>query len=142
MKSIAGIAEPVNRNLGRRALRYTVTGLEVPGDLERHDVSITFQRDPLPDMALGIAPCDFPKVFTSVERPRNHVHGDGALCLWATFDPPERRWWHGDGLGSLVEIIRTHLLLELHWWRTTVDGEGEWAVDDAPHGVPDVEVLR
>lgn len=142
MRSIRDIAGPVTSVLTDRELVYSVPGLAVPGDLERHDLTIKFHRTQLPDWTLGIARCDYPDVFTSVDRPRKHQHSYGALCLWASYDPPEQRWWHGDGLLSLVEIARAHLFLELHWWHTGGDHGGEWVVPDAPHGLPDVEELR
>jgi hypothetical protein len=131
MAKVEGIARPITRVQGSKTLRYEVVGLEVPGDLERHDLAIVFHCGLLGEWACGIAACDYPAVFTSVDRPRKHQNPNGSLCLWAPFDPPERRWWHGDGLKALVEIVRRHLLLELHWWRTG----GEWAVEDAPHGL-------
>jgi hypothetical protein len=87
--------------------------------------------------AAGIPPCDYPRVFTDVDRPRLHQNRDGSLWLWAPHDPPDRRWWHGDGLRALVEITRRHLLCELEWWRTG-GTKGVWSIEDAPHGGPDV----
>lgn len=123
-------------------LRYRVDGLVVPGDLQHHDLRIDFGRGPLGEWALGIAPADYPSVYTSVNRPRKHANADASLCLWASYDPPERRWWHGQGLLVIVEIVRRHLLLELNWWRTGGPRGGEWPVEDAPHDVRDVELLR
>lgn len=141
MAEVHGIAGPITRHLEPRVLTYKVSGLEVPGDLERHDLTIAFQRGPLGSWASGIAPCDYPAVHTSINRTRKHQNVDGSLCLWASYDPPERRWWHGEGIQALVEITRRHLLLELHWLSTGGEANGEWAVDDAPHGAPDVKVL-
>jgi hypothetical protein len=78
----------------------------------------------------GLAPRDYPRVFTSLHRPRKHCFPDtGALCLWFPDDPPARRWTSEHGLRLLIEIVRRHLLLEQHWLLT-----GEWAIEDAPHG--------
>jgi hypothetical protein len=142
LRQIDDIAGPVRRELADSRLSYYVPGLHVPGDPATHDLRIEFQPNPLGAWAAGIASCDYPRVFTSVARPRKHENPDGSLCLWASYDPPERRWWHGDGLRALVEITRRHLLLELHWYATGGRKRGEWAVEDAPHGLPDMTELR
>lgn len=137
-RNIKYIPEKVTRSEATDAeLVYTVAGLDVPGDLERHNLEIKFL--PIaPAWACGIPACDCPSVFTDIDRPRLHQNGDESLCMWAPFDPPERRWWHRDGLHALVEIARRHLLLEIHWFRTGAIRGGKWAVEDAPHGEPDV----
>lgn len=137
-RNIKSIPEVVTRRPPTNdELVYTVAQLKVPGDLEPHNLVIKFLPT-APPWAYGIPACDFPRVFTDVDRPRLHHHGDGSLCMWAPFDPPARRWWHGDGLHALVEIARRHLLLEIHWFRTGGKRGGKWAVEDAPHGEPDV----
>lgn len=127
------IPEAAHKSQLPGALEYRVRNLVVPGDLERHNLMITFKPSP-PQWAAGIPACDYPSVFTDVDRRRLHVNGDTSLCLWAPHDPPERRWWHRDGLHSLVEIVRRHLLFEIHWSRTGGPRGGEWPVEDAPHG--------
>jgi hypothetical protein len=136
VNNVVGFEPPFRRIVEDDRLRYEFRGLEVTGDLERHDLTIDFTRGPLGLWAMGIAPCDYPSVSTNVERQRKHIHGDGSLCLWAAFDPPHRRWWHGDGLQAIVEIARRHLFYELHWWRTGGPETGEWVGDEAPHGIP------
>lgn len=111
--------------------------LQVPGDLKHHNIAIVFDKSP-PAWANGPAQ-DWPRVFTDVDRPRKHHYPDGSLCMWAPFDPSERRWHHRDGLHVLVEIARRHLFCEIHWWRTGGPEGGEWPVEDAPHGLPDTE---
>jgi hypothetical protein len=142
IRQIDDIAGAVRVELRDDRLTYHVPGLQVPGDLADHDLRIEFRPEPLGAWAAGIAPCDYPRVFTSVVRARKHENADGSLCLWASYDPPERRWWHGHGLRALVEITRRHLLLELHWFATGGHKNGNWAVQDAPHGAPDVRDLR
>lgn len=139
-RNMKKISEGVQRVEEASRLTYLVRDLYVPGDLQRHNLAIVFTPGPVP-WAAGIAPCDYPSVFTDVERERLHLHGDGSLCLWASYDPPERRWHHGLGLHSLVEIARRHLLFEIHWWRTGGPDDGEWPVEDAPHS-PDVWSAR
>lgn len=126
----------MRRRLTESRLTYVVHDLKVPGDLDLHTVQVTFTKEP-PPWASGIPACDYPRVTTNVVRERLHVNGDGSLCMWAPFDPPARRWWHRDGLHSLVEVTRRHLFLENHWWRTGATKGGEWPVPDAPHGTPD-----
>lgn len=140
LRAVCGVGRPARGQLLGDRLVYVFGDLEVPGDLARHDLKVVFRPGPLPAWASGIAACDYPSVYTSVDRPRKHFHSDGALCLWASFDPPERRWWHGDGLLPLVELARRHLFFELHWWRTGGGRGGEWLGDEAPHGVPAEEV--
>lgn len=133
---IKGISGPVTRHLDEHQLRYEVPGLEVPGDLEIHNITIVFWPDHSLARRFGIPACDYPIVSTDVRRTRKHENSDGTLCLWAAFDPPERRWNHLQGLGTLVEVIRTHLFLEHHWLMTGGPGRGEWIIPDAPHGPP------
>lgn len=136
-RTMNAVPEPVRRVVRANELAYLVGDLDVPGDLEAHNITIRFLPTP-PAWAAGIPPCDYPSVFTDVDRPRLHQNRDGSLCLWAPHDPPDRRWWHGDGLRALVEITRRHLLCELEWWRTGGTKGGVWPIEDAPHGGPDV----
>jgi hypothetical protein len=64
-----------------------------------------------------------------------HRFGDNALCLWQPRDPPERRWTSKLGLLTLIELIRRHLFLELHWRKTGGQRCGVWLLEDAPHGL-------
>jgi hypothetical protein len=108
-------------------LRYHVEALVVPGDQLRHDITIEFWRRP-PYSTLGLRPQDYPRIFTSVQRERKHVFGDNSLCIWQPRDSEARRWTSPLGLLILVEMVRWHLLLEMHWFLTC-----EWAMEDAPH---------
>ena len=135
-RTIRDIPERVDRQIIETKLSYSVSELKVPGDVERHNIEISFVQVP-PPWANGIPACDYPRVTTDVDRPRLHVNGDTSLCLWAPFDPPARRWWHRDGIHNLVELVRRHLLFEIHWWRTGGHRGGEWPFPDAPHGAPD-----
>jgi len=51
------------------------------------------------------------------------------LCVWYPDDPPERRWTSGDGLLSLIEMVRIHLFKEAYWREKHV-----WLGEEAPHG--------
>lgn len=112
-------------------MMYDVHQLRVPGDVQAHNLRIEFWRIP-PYDTYGLAPMDYPRVFTSVNRRRKHEFGDKALCLWYPWDSPERRWDHELGLLVLIEMVRRQLLLEMHWFLTD-----EWPLDEAPHGLPE-----
>jgi hypothetical protein len=137
LRDVTGFDAPVRISLDAYRLEYRFDGVQVPGDLDRHDLGVEFRPGTLGGWAAGFAPGDYPTVRTSVERPRKHHYPDESLCLWAPFDSPERRWWHGDGLHVLVEIVRRHLFYELHWWRTGGRKGGVWLGEEAPHGFPD-----
>jgi hypothetical protein len=126
------LKEPLSVALGLDQLTYFVQGLRVPGDREPHNVRIEFHRVP-PYDTYGLAPQDYPRVFTNVRRHRKHAFpGDGALCLWFPHDPIERRWVHALGLEVLIEMTRRQLLLELEFSIT-----GRWPMEDAPHDFPE-----
>lgn len=108
-------------------LRYFVESLSVPGDQDKHDITIEFWRDP-PYSTFGLLPQDYPRVFTSVERPRKHAFSDLSLCIWHPLDPEEKRWISHKGLLILVEMVRVHLLLEINWFFND-----EWVLEDVPH---------
>ena len=135
-RNLKHIPEPVTCIEGARELIYKVKDLAVCGDLEAHNLRIVFEPDPYLARHTGLPPCDYPCIYTDVDRPRKHNHADTGLCLWEPSDPPERRWQHQLGLHSLVELPRRHLFCELHWWRTGGARRGEWPVEDAPHGLP------
>lgn len=123
----AQLVEPFSYSHQSGVLRYLVHGLVVPGDQMRHDITIEFWRVP-PYSTFGLQPQDYPRVFTSVTRRRKHVFEDGSLCIWQPKDSGERRWTSDLGLLVLIEMVRRHLLLEMHWFVTR-----EWAIEDAPH---------
>jgi hypothetical protein len=62
-----------------------------------------------------------------------HRYPDGELCCWYPKDPAAQRWVWADGLVSLIDQVRVHLLKEA-WWRET----GEWLGDAAPHAPKDL----
>jgi hypothetical protein len=121
------LPERYTSSYSRDVLRYHVEDLEVPGDEQRHNITIEFWRVP-PYPTLGLQPEDYPRIFTSVERRRKHVFDDSSLCVWQPLDPETRRWTSRLGLLILVEMVRRHLLLEMHWFLTE-----EWAIEDATH---------
>ena len=123
----SGLEEGSSFSYEPGVLRYQVTALAGPGDELTHDLTIEFWREP-PYWTLGLDPQDYPRVFTSVHRPRKHVFDDNSLCIWQPKDPIHRRWTSALGLLVLVEMVRRHLVLEMHWFV-----EGEWAIEDAPH---------
>lgn len=55
----------------------------------------------------------------------------GDLCLWCPNDPRSLRWDWDDGLEQYVTRVHRHLLFEEYYRR-----EGQWPVEDAPHGGP------
>lgn len=115
-------------------LTYRVAGLEVVGDSTDHDVTIRFHRHP-PYDTVGLPPEDSPRVTSSPRLESPHRFGDDALCLWQPHDPPARRWTASLGLLTLVELVRRHLFLELHWRKTGGRRRGVWLLEDAPHGL-------
>jgi hypothetical protein len=56
----------------------------------------------------------------------------GDLCLWYLHDPRSLRWEWDDGLEQYVTRVHRHLLFEEYYRR-----EGQWPVEEAPHGDPD-----
>lgn len=115
-------------------LTYTVRDLEVVGDDVDHGVTIRFHRDP-PYPTFGQAQEDCPRVTSSPTLESPHRFGDDALCLWQPQDPPECRWTSRLGLLALIELVRRHLFLELHWRKTGGRRRGVWLLQDAPHGL-------
>lgn len=55
----------------------------------------------------------------------------GDLCLWYPLDPRGLRWEWEDGLEEYLTRVHRHLFFEEYHRRN-----GEWPVEDAPHGVP------
>ncbi len=55
----------------------------------------------------------------------------GDLCLWYPRDPRGLRWQWEDGLEEYVTRVHRHVFFEEYWRRN-----GEWPVEDAPHGEP------
>lgn len=55
----------------------------------------------------------------------------GDLCLWYPRDPRGLRWEWEDGLEEYVTRVHRHFFFEEYYRR-----EGEWPVEDAPHGEP------
>ena len=115
-------------------LSYRVRDLDVVGDDVDHDVTIRFHRHP-PYDTYGVPPQDSPRVTSSPSLESPHRFGDDALCLWQPRDPPARRWTSNLGLLTLIEVIRRHLFLELHWRKTGGRRRGVWLLEDAPHGL-------
>ncbi|MQA86677.1 MAG: hypothetical protein GEV03_19090 [Streptosporangiales bacterium] len=114
-------------------LVYLLSGLDVVGDPDPVDVTITFYANP-PYPTYGLPPQDSPRVHAKVNATSKHRYPDGALCLWYPLDPPDRRWTSDKGLLDLIEITRRHLFLENYWRATGGHHGGEWLIEDAPHG--------
>ncbi len=115
-------------------LAYTIHDVEVVGDDVDHEVTIRFHRVP-PYATYGLAPEDCPRVTSVPNLESPHRFGDDAFCLWQPQDPPEQRWAARLGLLTLIEVIRRHLFLELHWRKTGGRRRGIWLLEDAPHGL-------
>jgi hypothetical protein len=122
-----------------RVLVYHHAGLDVPG--RRHPVPVEVQFYEDPDyVTYGLSPADYPRVVAEPGAASKHRMPDDALCLYYPNDHDDRRWKHTDGLPTLFEIVRHHLLYE-DYWRATGGhgdgrghGEGIWLGDEAPHG--------
>ena len=108
---------------------YVHSGLDVPGTSPTR-VRIEFFATP-PYPCHGLAPQDYPRVFAGSAQDSPHRQADGSLCLYAPFDPVERRWTSANGLVQLLNVVRDHLFCELHWQE-----QGVWPGDEAPHGMP------
>jgi hypothetical protein len=113
-----------------RMSTYFVEGLEVIGDPDPIDVEIRFYAAP-PYDTYGLPASEYPRVFAKPGATSKHRHPDGSLCLWAPWDPPQRRWTADKGLLELIELTRQHLFLENYWRRFKI-----WLLEDAPHGLP------
>lgn len=133
--------------------RYLIRDLWVPGDLPQ-DLSIEFWRHP-PYETYGLAPHDYPLVYSWTPRLRKHAFcagprclcktrrrqrrrtpssdpkHSGPLCLWYPRDERSKRWTYSDGLYALVEIARRHLFFELEYSISRI-----WLGEEAPHGIP------
>lgn len=125
-----------------RVLTYHHAGLDVPGRRHRVPVQVHFYEDP-DHYTYGLPAADYPRVVADPGAESKHRMPDGALCLFFPGDPPEKRWQHTDGLVSLFEIVRRHLVLEDYWRESGGFGDrrgkgaGVWLGDEAPHGFPD-----
>jgi hypothetical protein len=56
-----------------------------------------------------------------------------SLCLWFAGDRPSMRWTLRDGLPSLIDLSRVHLVKE-SWWRVTSDWSGCEKRREPPRG--------
>lgn len=76
---------------------------------------------------------EVPRVHVDGPEESPHRYGNGELCMWYPWDPPERRWTLEDGAASLAATIAAHLLRE-EWFRKT----GEWVGEEVRHGKRDL----
>ncbi len=121
---------PIPYQGNARFLTYFIDGLEVIGEPSPVDVEIRFHAEP-PYDTYGLPAQDYPHVFAKPGAESEHRLPDGGLCLFAPFDPPERRWTNDKGLLELIKLTRQHLFFEVCWRR-----DGGWPVEDAEHGLP------
>jgi hypothetical protein len=108
--------------------------IDVPG--RRHPVptAIAFYRWP-PYSRWGLPPEEYPRVYaTPGEASPHRMPGDDALCLYYPGSPEHERWRPSDGLLSLIDLTRNHLLFEDHWRATGGHRGGVWLGAEAPHG--------
>lgn len=117
----------------RRRLTYRLAGLPVTARPDPVPVTITFE-DLGPDPIFGLPARDTPTVFADEGAASKHRNGDGSLCLYYPGDPIERRWHSELGLAVLLDLTAEHLFAELHWRNTGGGDDGEWVLDEAPHG--------
>jgi hypothetical protein len=113
-------------------LTYRVTGMKVDGDTDLHDITIEFHRNP-PYPTGRLAPEDYPRITTSVDRKCHHQHAKqglfrGGLCLWKWDAPCDERWTSDRPLYELFEMVRRHLLMEEYYRRYK-----RWPMADIPH---------
>jgi hypothetical protein len=87
--------------------------------------SRTTRRPEVPDIYAD-GPEDSPHRFTPRDKDSRR-----RLCVWYPSDPPEQRWVPGDGLLSLIEMVRIHLFKEAYYRE-----KGTWLGAEAPHGDP------
>jgi hypothetical protein len=71
---------------------------------------------------------ELPHVFVDGPTESPHRYGDGSLCMWYPYDPPEARWRPSNGPAALLGHIAAHLIKE-QWYRQT----GEWPGDEVGH---------
>lgn len=116
-------------------LQYDLDALTGPGLIEPVPVRIRFYRRP-PYPTFGLPARDFPQVHAAPGQVSPHRWPDGALCLYAPFDPVEQRWVWTDGLAMLLDIIRNHLTLEHLWRHPTRRTRPLWLGAEAGHGTP------
>jgi hypothetical protein len=118
------------RAVGSRKNARIAFGCTVPIDgYESRRIEVCFsrttRRPEAPDIYAD-GPEDSPHRFAPRGKdPRRR------LCVWYPSDPPEQRWVPGDGLLSLIEMVRIHLFKEAYYRE-----KGTWLGDEAPHGDP------
>lgn len=92
-----------------------------------------------PYFCYGLRPQDYPLVHADVGALSPHRLAGSALCLYKPLDPPAQRWRSENGLLSLINLARRHLLLEDCWRLTGGHGtpgskrKGVWAGNES-HG--------
>lgn len=69
-----------------------------------------------------------PKVFADGPTDSPHRYGDGSLCMWFPYDPPEARWHRSNGPTALLGHIAAHLIKEEYHRQT-----GRWPGAEAAH---------
>jgi hypothetical protein len=116
-----------------RTLVYRLSSLTVPGREDDVDVEMRFYRDGLIN-TFGLAAQDYPRVFASGSTDSPHRMPDKGLCLYFVRDHASARWVWSDGLESLIELVRDHLVLEDLWRTGRARGTPRWLAPEVPHG--------
>lgn len=124
----------MSRTVTNVALTYEIPDLEVVGREVPTQVTVRFLRHGGRE-TYGLHPEDFPKVYAAPAR-SPHRYSDDALCLFYPLDPPWRRWRSTDGLDVLLTLVANHLFAEDYWLATGGTRDGQWVLDEAPHGIP------
>lgn len=70
----------------------------------------------------------------AADRVFRHRNPGGELCLFYARDDPAMVWIPEDGLEELLAITQRHLAAEEYARRN----DGQWPIEDAPHGEPAV----
>ncbi len=119
------------RAVGSRKYARIAYGLTVPvGEYEPRKIELLFPRttpEPRPSRIYADGPDASPHRYAPHPKdPRS------SLCIWHPDDPADRKWVPGDGLLSLIEMVRIHLFKEAYWREKAV-----WLGEQAPHPTPE-----
>jgi hypothetical protein len=119
------------RAVGNRKYARIAYSLTVPvGEYEPRKIELRFPKTtpaPSPVRIYADGPEGSPHRYAPQGKdPRS------SLCIWHPDDPADRRWVPGDGLLSLIEMVRIHLFKEAFWREKSV-----WLGEQAPHPSPE-----
>ncbi len=122
-------------SVGPARLVYRLAGLTVTARPDPVPVTIVFDNQS--DLVVKVPAWDLPSVYADPGASSKHRNHDGSLCLYYPGDPLDRRWHSELGLEVLLKLVADHLFAEMHWRDTGGHPNGEWVLDEAPHGYPE-----